>query len=81
MAKVDALAASRPRITRVDDGSDPLHRRYIERTALLKFPDTVSIDAVPTEGGTALRMSSRSQIGESDFGANEERVRAWLAAL
>ena len=64
---------------RVDDGSDPLHRRYVARSAAFRFPDTIDVTALPTNGGTALRVSSRSQIGESDFGVNERRVRDWLA--
>ena len=70
-----------PDAERVDDASDPLHRRYVVRTRWLKFPDTVSIDAAPLDGRTALRISSRSQIGQSDFGVNEARVRDLVAAL
>ena len=79
--RLDAVATRRPRVTRVDDGSDPLHRRYVARSRWLGFPDTVAVDAVPLNGGTALRMSSRSQIGVDDFGVNEARLREWLAAL
>ena len=81
VARVEAVASRQPRTVRVDDGSDPLHRRYVQRSPLMRFPDTVSVDAVPVAGGTALRVSSRAQLGVDDFGANEDRVRRWLAAL
>ena len=79
LAILDEWTASEPRVERVDDGSDPLHRRYVARSAFFKFPDTISIDAVPSEGGTAFRFSSRSQIGVDDMGVNRARVRNWLA--
>lgn len=81
LAAIENGAFLDPHVVRVDDGSDPLHRRYVARTRILKFPDTITVDAVPMGTGTALRISSRSQIGESDFGVNEKRVRRWLSAL
>ena len=79
LGAIAEVAMQQSRVERVDDGSDPLHRRYVARSAFFKFPDTVSINAAPLNGGTALRVSSRSQIGVDDLGANERRVRLWLA--
>lgn len=66
---------------RVDDGSDPLGRRYVVRTAILRFPDTVNVMAAPADAGAAIAIYSRSLVGYDDFDVNEERVTRWLGAL
>lgn len=56
--------------------------RYVARSRLMRFPDTVSvlaIDLAPQRSSIALY--SRSQLGRSDFGANKARLERWLAAL
>lgn len=72
LANPDArLAASSPEEPR---------DRYVVRTPLMRFPDTVEAVALPAgEGGATLAIYSRSLIGSSDFGVNLRRVQGWLA--
>ncbi|WP_158215819.1 DUF1499 domain-containing protein [Notoacmeibacter marinus] len=68
------IATETDDVERVDDGADPAYRRYVVRTPLIRFPDTVDIRWSP-EGWRAM---SRSLIGRSDLGANEARLRRWF---
>ena len=56
--------------------------RFVARTPLMRFPDT--IDAMIVDRGpdaATLALYSRSQIGHSDLGANRARLARWLDAL
>lgn len=61
----------------VDDG----HVTYVVRSAVVGFPDYVSVKAVKRPNGSALIIWSRSRFGYSDLGANKERVDRWLAQI
>ena len=54
-----------------------------EIVSLFKFKDDVAIIATPSADGqsTIINMRSISRVGESDFGINAKRVRAFLADL
>ena len=56
--------------------------RYVQRSALMRFPDTIVVRfyALP-EGRATLALYSRSQFGLSDFGANRRRLERWLHRL
>lgn len=74
------------RTRRVDDRGEPLRARFVARTRLMRFPDTVSLEAMPAdaEGETpasAIAIYSRSQLGRSDLGENRRRVEGILADL
>lgn len=59
--------------------SDPNQDRYLVRTRLLRFPDTVNLSVIDLgEGRSTLALYSRSQIGRSDLGANQRRLRRWV---
>lgn len=52
------------------------------RTAVMRWPDLVSIEFIEAEdGGSTLAIFSRSIYGRKDFGANRKRVNKWLSAL
>jgi uncharacterized protein (DUF1499 family) len=54
--------------------------RFVVRTPLLRFPDTVEVLVIPRDAATStVAIYSRSLIGRSDMGANLRRIRAWLA--
>ncbi len=81
-AALDAIVMGSGRVERVARAEDGLGDRYIERTPIMRFPDTIIIRYVPVDvGRTALIIYSRSQVGSSDFGANGKRVRNWLRLL
>ncbi|MGI9355966.1 MAG: DUF1499 domain-containing protein [Rhizobiaceae bacterium] len=69
-------------LRRVDDGADPLKLRFIQRTTWMHYPDTIRVEIIPIDDDTStLAIYSQSQIGESDFGVNLERVERWLSRL
>jgi hypothetical protein len=75
-------AMAEPRVTRLDDGSDPLAARVQQRTWLMDYPDIVDIRAVPLgEGRTTFMAYSRSAIGRKDFGVNAARLARWFKDL
>ena len=79
MAKV---IATEPRITLIESNDTTLTERYIQRSALLRFPDTIMVRYIePPEGGTTLAVCSRSQLGRSDLGVNLARLKRWLRKL
>lgn len=56
--------------------------RFVVRSRLMRFPDTVNARIFGAgDEGTMLALYSRSQIGHSDLGVNEERIRLWLSAV
>ena len=81
LQRLDAVVGADPNVTRVDDGQKPTYRRYVARTPVLRFPDTVDAEAVEGEAGTGLRLYSRSLLGRGDFGTNKARLKSWTAGL
>lgn len=70
------------RLERVDDNSQPLELRFVQRSERLKFPDTISIEFFPlTDSTSTLALYSRSLVGETDFGVNLARAKRWLKRL
>lgn len=57
------------------------HVSYVVRSALMGFPDAISIRLLPEGQGTRVEIFSRSRYGYSDLGVNAARVAAWIAAL
>lgn len=56
--------------------------RFLVRTRLMRFPDTVSVRFIDLGAGrSTLALHSRSKIGRSDFGANKARLAAWISHL
>jgi uncharacterized protein (DUF1499 family) len=75
------FALSQPNVVPVFRHSQPglpTQDRYIQRTRLMQFPDTINVRFIAlTENTSTLAIHSRSQIGHSDMGVNLKRVRAW----
>jgi Protein of unknown function (DUF1499) len=52
--------------------------RYVQRTRLMRYPDTIDVRFIPlTETTSTLAIYSRSQLGLSDFGVNLARITRW----
>lgn len=81
IARLDTILRGDRNIVRVDDGARATYRRYVARTPLMRFPDTLDAEATSGAGGTALILYSRSLIGSDDFGANAARLEALADAL
>lgn len=85
-AALRALAATvwgnQPGVTLVEAPASGTSMRFVQRTPWLKFPDTISVRFVPvSDKQSTVAIYSRSQIGHSDLGANETRVKRWLDVL
>ena len=81
MASLHEVAIAAPRTTVVAGRPEELFVTYVQRSAVMGFPDYVSVRAVAIEGGATLAIWSRARFGRSDFGVNAARVRRWLAVL
>jgi uncharacterized protein (DUF1499 family) len=77
-----SVIAAQPRIETgaVDDPA--MQYDYIQRSAVMLYPDSITVRFIPLENGrSTLAIYSRSHYGNSDFGVNENRIQVWLAAL
>lgn len=77
-----AFVRHQPRVEQLE--GDVVERAYefVQRSALCRFPDFVSIHVWPLpDGRSTLGMYSRSQFGFSDLGVNRRRVEAWLEGI
>lgn len=82
MRRLDAVVLADKRdLTRVDDGSDPRYRRYVARTRIMRFPDTIDARAIPVGSGGGLMLYGRSQLGVNDSSVNRARIESWIAHL
>jgi uncharacterized protein (DUF1499 family) len=76
---VAAVAAAEPRAELVFDDPSAEQDRYVVRSRLLRFPDTVDVRVIGRgEGRSTLAIYSRSRIGFVDFGVNRARIARWL---
>ncbi|MGI9385279.1 MAG: DUF1499 domain-containing protein [Methyloligellaceae bacterium] len=81
-AVLHAAVTLEPLIDRVDTSSAKHAGRYVQRSRLLRFPDTISVRTIalgPKRSTVALY--SRSKIGYSDMGANKARLERWIKLL
>lgn len=79
---VREVAQEQPRTQIVYSARWEEEDRYVVRTGLMRFPDTVNAGIFGAgDEGAMLALYSRSQIGHSDLGVNEERIRAWLSEI
>jgi hypothetical protein len=75
------LAEGFPRTWRLAAWPERRQAQWVERSALVNYPDIIVAEIVATPEGTSLFLYSRSLFGYSDLGANAKRVARWLAAL
>jgi len=54
---------------------------YVVRSALMGYPDAVSVRLTPEGDATRVEIFSRSRFGYSDMGVNAARVTRWIAAI
>ncbi len=54
---------------------------YVTRSAIIGFPDYVTIEALEGDEGTLLVVRSRARFAGYDWGTNKARVEGWLAQL
>ena len=73
-------AQKRLRLT--DEDPAALQYEFVQRSAIFRFPDTITVKFVPLDDAqSTVLVYSRSKYGHSDLGVNKKRVDAWLAAV
>jgi uncharacterized protein (DUF1499 family) len=56
--------------------------RFVQRSRVMGFPDTINIKVVPTpDGGSAVLIYSRSKLGRGDMGVNLARIQRWIGLI
>lgn len=76
------MIAAEPRIANVATDTVALTDRYIQRSALMRYPDTIVVRFFDRpEGRSTLALYSRSQLGRGDMGVNRARLERWLKQL
>ena len=74
--------ADEPRMELIASDTDPLTDRYIQRSPVMRFPDTISVRFVALDGDrSSAAIYSRGQLGRYDFEANQNRVLHLIAQL
>ena len=66
-------------LEQVDADSGQGTLRFVQRSPIMGFPDTINVKVVSTpDGGSAVLIYSRSQLGKGDMGVNLARVKRWV---
>jgi uncharacterized protein (DUF1499 family) len=77
---VSEIAAAEANTALVHSGTT--QDRYLVRTRLMRFPDTVNVEVLESgKDRSTLALYSRSQIGRSDFGQNRKRIEHWIKRI
>lgn len=81
-ARIQAVAAARPRTFAAALYPDRLQADWVARSAVFNFPDLIMAQVSPAGRNKAtMVLYSRSMYGYSDLGVNRHRLARWLAAL
>lgn len=78
LAALDAVARAEPRVEVVAGGVEAGKITYVQRSAIIGFPDYISVSTIETIDGNGLILWSRSRYGHSDLGVNRARLERWL---
>ena len=74
--------AGEPRLALVASDDASLTDRYVQRSWLMRYPDTIVVRFIDLPGGrSSIALYSRSQLGEGDLGVNLARIKRWLDDL
>lgn len=76
------VIASEERIEAVARDDASLEDRYIQRSRIMGFPDTINVRFIDLGSGqSGIAIYSRSQLGKADLGVNKARIERLLAKL
>lgn len=79
---VREVAAQEPRTDLVYSARWAEVDRFVARTPLMRYPDTINAHVFGAgPGRSQLALYMRSQIGHSDLGVNRARLERWLAEI
>ncbi len=76
------VVAAEPSVEQVGSDDAGFTQRYVQRTKIMRFPDTIVVRFIDLgEGRSTIALYSRSKLGESDFGVNRARIERWIEKL
>ena len=80
--KLRTVLENELRLERVHINDPSMDERYIQRSQLFRFPDTIQVEYIPLgPDRSTIALYSRSQIGFSDRKVNLKRLKRWLKQL
>lgn len=80
--KVQQAVAQEPRMVLMAKEPERGVLRYVQRSALFRFPDTMNVKVASLpDGRSAVLLYSRSQIGRGDMGVNRARIERWIKLI
>ncbi|MGB3828770.1 MAG: DUF1499 domain-containing protein [Ornithinimicrobium sp.] len=75
----DEVATGDGRVTVLAGSAAEGFVTYVQRSALMGYPDYVSVRFVEVDADrSTLAIMSRARYGSGDLGVNEKRVRRWM---
>ncbi len=78
----ERVVAQAPRVTEIRRDETLLQRDYVQRSKLVRFPDTITVRFIDLGAGrSTVAIYSRSHYGGNDFGVNRARIEGWMARL
>lgn len=81
-AALTGIIMDSPRVTHVITDQVLQQDDYIQRSAMIQYPDLITIRYVPITAMTStLYIYSRSVYGYGDGGVNQARIEGWLLTL
>ncbi len=79
--RIESLLSQMPRTRRLAGSAEEGRITYVTRTLFWGFPDFITIEVVPAEAGSLVRIFARQGIGGYDWGVNRGRVARLRAGL
>jgi uncharacterized protein (DUF1499 family) len=77
-----AMVERQPRVSRVREDAAAGQIECVERSRIMRFPDTITAEFIPLEEGRSrVAIYSHARYGYRDFGVNRARITRWLALL
>jgi uncharacterized protein (DUF1499 family) len=76
------VVAAEPRTVRVAGVDDDIAQRFVQRSDLMRYPDTFEVRFIELgQGQSTIAIYSRAQVGYRDFGVNRARIDRLIAGL
>ena len=76
------VLAAAPRLLAVATDDATLTDRYVQRSRLMRYPDTIVVRFLDRpQGRSTIALYSRSQLGRGDMSVNRTRLERWLQQL
>lgn len=80
---VEGAVSGEPSLQKVAGKEAQGTLRYVQRSRIMRFPDTINVKvvALPGGGGSTVLIYSRSQLGRGDMGVNRARIERWIGLI